>query len=171
MLRPLAVVVLLSRYRCSLVRTLFLVCVLVFHGVGFAVGGVAEIKTAGLDVHSQEKFVARIEAHSKDEMLEILRRSEAFVDDALADENFIPIELILHGDEILLFDIESYEKNKELVDLAAKLDSLNVINVKICNTWMLAHGLKESELPPFVNFVLYGPLEKWSKKRAGYIYF
>lgn len=74
--------------------------------------------------------------------------------------NFSPIEpvtFVLHGDEINLFKRENYRTNQALVDLAARLDAFEVIDVRVCETWMRDNQVVAADLPPFVEVVPFGP--------------
>jgi intracellular sulfur oxidation DsrE/DsrF family protein len=54
---------------------------------------------------------------------------------------------------------QSYLENKQLVDLAASLSALGVVEIKACETWMGGNSVDPSTLQPFVQTVSYGPGE------------
>ena len=63
------------------------------------------------------------------------------------------------------------EQHKALLDLAERLEKNNVIDVRICETWMRANDVDRSELPEFVDTVPLGPSEEVRLRKDGYIYF
>lgn len=88
--------------------------------------------------------------------------------------NFSPIEpitFVLHGDEINLFRRDNYPDNQMLVDLAARLDAFQVIDVRVCETWMLDNQVSAADLPPFVEVVPFGPDYVAGLRRQGAIEF
>ena len=64
---------------------------------------------------------------------------------------------------------KNYEKNKELVDLAAKLDAFNVIDLKICEKSLSSRGVSQDEIPSFIEPVPYAPDEIKRLTEEGYI--
>ena len=81
----------------------------------------------------------------------------------------IEIVLVLHGPDINLFTHNNYKDNKTLVDLAAKLDAFNIIDMKICETSMSSMGVSRSEVPVFIESVPYAPTEIRNLTDDGYI--
>ncbi|MEQ3692681.1 MAG: hypothetical protein ABNH16_08320 [Thalassolituus sp.] len=117
------------------------------------------------------KFQARIERHSADEIYELLTRAEKIAagQDEYSTEE--PVILVLSGEEIELFKRENYRDHKPLVDLAARLDAFNIIDVKVCNNWMAQRGIELTDLPPFVDNVPVAQQEAVRLEKAGYAYF
>lgn len=117
------------------------------------------------------KFQARIERHSADEIYELLTRAEKIAagQDEYSTEE--PVILVLSGEEIELFKRENYRDHKPLVDLAARLDAFNIIDVKVCNNWMAQRGIELTDLPPFVDNVPVAQQETVRLEKAGYAYF
>lgn len=70
-----------------------------------------------------------------------------------------PIVMMLHGAEAYRFLRSSYAENKTLIDRTAKLAAYEVIEVKICETWMRANNYTRDDLFPFVSTVPYGAAE------------
>ena len=79
------------------------------------------------------------------------------------------IAMVLHGPEIDFFAIENYPKYRDIVDLAAKLDAYNVIEVKMCQSMMRKRGLKNNNIPGFIELVPYGPEEIKRLQEKGYV--
>ena len=58
------------------------------------------------------------------------------------------------------------------MDLAARLSAFKVVDIKVCRTWMGGQRLDESQLPPFVATVPFGPAEeKRLMEEENYVYF
>ena len=128
-------------------------------------------ETVKLDEPGRTGLVAHIEAHTTEELASILSRAETLLE---AEEQYSsqqPIALILHGDETEAFLKGNYTAYRELVDLAARLDAFNVIDVQVCETWMRDNGVEREQLPPFVNTVPYGPAAERELIERGYDHF
>jgi intracellular sulfur oxidation DsrE/DsrF family protein len=117
------------------------------------------------------KFQARIERHSADEIYELLTRAEKIAAGQDEYSTAEPVILVLSGEEIELFKRENYRDHKPLVDLAARLDAFNIIDVKVCNNWMAQRGIELTDLPPFVDNVPVAQQETVRLEKAGYAYF
>ncbi|WP_370294217.1 DsrE family protein [Thalassolituus sp.] len=116
-------------------------------------------------------FQARIQEHTADEMYTLLSRAERIAGGLDEYSTREPIAMVLHGDEIELFKRENYRDNKALIDLAARLDAFNIIDVKVCTTWMSQRGIELTDLPPFVDSVSTGDQEVKRLQKAGYAFF
>lgn len=119
------------------------------------------------------KLQANIELHTLEELKQLLVQAEMIANDEASSEYDTdePISVVLHGEEIHAFVRSNYRNNKALVDLAARLDAFNVIEVKVCKRWMGANGIMESQLPPFIEPVPFGLGERERLQKAGYAYF
>ena len=71
----------------------------------------------------------------------------------------------------IFFSSRNYSKYQNIVDLAAKLDAFDVFYFKMCDASAANLGLEESEVPPFIEFVPYGPDEIERLKSAGFVQF
>lgn len=123
------------------------------------------------DVPPPTLFQVKIEKHSEEELLELLTRAEKI---AAGEDQYItsdPIVLVLSGEEIELFKRENYRDHKPLVDMAARLDAFNIIDVKVCTHWMSQRGIELTDLPPFVDDVPQAYQENTRLEKAGYAYF
>ncbi len=109
---------------------------------------------------------ANVTLHTLDELNQLLLQAEQFVNTAQK-----PIPVVLHGEEIHAFVRSNYRTHKGLVDLAARLDAFNVIEVKACERWMGVNGISAKELPPFIETVPAGLAERDRLQRSGYTYF
>ena len=117
--------------------------------------------------HDSNRFMVQIHAHTPDELNGILKRAQLWADkfETYPEE---PIAIVLHGAEANVFVKSNYKMYKPLVDLAAKLDAFNVVDVRICERWMGNNNVQKGELPPFVETVPYGPAEQGRLIKAGY---
>jgi intracellular sulfur oxidation DsrE/DsrF family protein len=69
------------------------------------------------------------------------------------------IAIVLHGNELQLFQRENYEANMSIVDKARQLDQENIIDIKACQTMMRVLEIEQSELPDFIEQVPLAPVE------------
>ena len=105
---------------------------------------------------------------TKDDIMTILETLEGTIEthDAL---NGSPIVMMLHGKEAHRFVRGNYSANKAIVDQTAKLAAHNVIEVRICETWLRNNNYESSDLFPFVSPVPYGVAElKRLEQEEGY---
>lgn len=117
------------------------------------------------------KLQANIALHTLGELRQLLEQAEGIANGDTAYNTEEPIAVVLHGEEIKAFLRSNYRTNKPLVDLAARLDAFNVIDVKVCKRWMGANGIMVNDLPPFVEAVPFGAGERERLEAAGYAYF
>lgn len=119
------------------------------------------------------KFLAHIEVHTVDELNKLLKRSEQLFDDGkLVPGKDTAVAFVLHGREASSLFSENYKNNKSMVDLAARLSAFDVVDIKVCKTWMGGKGLDESQLPPFIGTVPLGPAEERRLlNEEAYVYF
>ncbi len=107
--------------------------------------------------------------HDKKKILNLLKRAEMLATTPNSAERPEKIALVLHGPEIRYFQISQYLQNREIVDLAAKLDAFNVIDIKMCNTAMSSMGIHKADIPAFIEIVPYGPAEIERLQSKGFI--
>jgi intracellular sulfur oxidation DsrE/DsrF family protein len=74
------------------------------------------------------------------------------------------IAIVLHGNELQLFQKGNYSANQTLVDRARLLDQDNIIDIKACQTMMRTLDIAQSELPSFIEQVPYAPVEIFRMK-------
>ncbi len=116
-------------------------------------------------------FIAQIEAHTPSELSDILNRVDSLLLEQSGFPSSRPLALVLHGEEARVFLRENYQQNRELVDLAARLDAFNAIDIQICETWLRGASVPKSDLPAFVDTVPYGPDQEKALLEQGYEYF
>jgi hypothetical protein len=108
-----------------------------------------------------------IHAHTPEELSSILDQAEDWAS-ARSEYPDKPIAIVLHGQEANVFVKHNYQMYRTLVDKAAKLDAFNVVDIKICETWMGMNQVRREHLPAFVDTVPYGPAETQRLLKAGY---
>lgn len=109
---------------------------------------------------SEQYYVADVELHTADEFLQLLLRAEQYLIQAqLAPEGGAKVTLVLHGPVLKSLIRDRYLQNKDLVDMAARLSALEVIDVKACSSWLSHNKISPASLQPFVETVTYGPAE------------
>ena len=111
------------------------------------------------DVPGAERyFVADITLQSEDELRDLLERAEQLLLAGVTlPRDRATVTFVLHGPVLRNLLRDDYLDNKRLVDLAARLSALQVIEVKACRAWMGSHGIEEAELLPFIETVALGP--------------
>jgi len=116
-----------------------------------------------------QAVVLDIVLHDREEILKMLNRAEKLAMTPNPAERPESISLVLHGPEIEHFQISHYDGNRDIVDLAAKLDAFNIIDVKMCNTRMSSMGIDKKDVPAFIDIVPYGPAEIERLQSMGFI--
>lgn len=107
-----------------------------------------------------ERYIADVQLHTAEELKALLKRAESLVQEGALPLDGVPrVAFILHGPEVRVLLRQSYLQNKPLVDLAASLSALGVVEIKACETWMGGNSVDPSALQPFVQTVPYGPGE------------
>lgn len=118
------------------------------------------------------KFQTQLILHTAEELKELLIKAEKLVNGETQYSTSEPIAVILHGEEILSFVRSNYRENKQLVDLAARLDAFRVIDIKVCQRWMGGNQIQAGDLPPFIEPVPWGAAEvKRLEQEDGYAFF
>jgi intracellular sulfur oxidation DsrE/DsrF family protein len=69
------------------------------------------------------------------------------------------IAIVLHGEELNLFQEQNYSSNQSVVDRARLLDQDNIIDIKACQTMMRILEIEQSELPSFIEQIPFAPAE------------
>lgn len=109
---------------------------------------------------AETRYVADIELETPAELLELLRRASQLFGAGMVDqEGESRVSFVLHGPVIRNLLRQNYARNRELVDLAASLTALRVVDIKACQTWMSINAVNAGELQPFVETVSFAPGE------------
>jgi intracellular sulfur oxidation DsrE/DsrF family protein len=100
------------------------------------------------------RYFTMLELHTADELHQVLSRAEKiFLDEAMPAEPEAGLTVLMHGPEVRVLLRENYRANRAVVDLAARLSALGVVDLKACRTWMGGHGVDAQALQPFVSTV------------------
>jgi uncharacterized protein len=107
-----------------------------------------------------QNFVVDIELQTAEQFLELLDRAEQLMlTGVIAPDSETKVTLVLHGPVLLALLRDNYRENKNLVDKAASLSAMEVIDVKACISWMTSNKVNPNDLLPFIETVPYGPAE------------
>ncbi len=105
-------------------------------------------------------YVAAIELHTTAELHSVLQRADQLLMDGIAlQSDPATVTFILHGPEVRGLLRKNYRQNKAMVDLAARLSALGVVEIMACETWMGGNSVAPEDLQPFVGTLSYGPAE------------
>lgn len=116
------------------------------------------------------RFLFNVSLHTPEEIAGMLTRAEELSKTLRADSLGTGIALVLHGPEIEIFSRKNYSRFRMIVDQAARLNAERIIDVKICKTEMNNRGIREEDLPAFIEVVPFGPDEETRLRRNGYVY-
>ena len=119
------------------------------------------------------RYVADIELQTQSQLIELLVRAETLLlDGKIGQEGEAAVVLVLHGPVLRSLLKPNYSDSKVLVDRAATLSALGVLDIKACRSWMGKNDVDAEQLQPFVQTVSYGPGEVTRLIREqGYITF
>ncbi len=118
-----------------------------------------------------EKAVLDISVHTIEGLKVLFDRAEQLAMMPRAKGEDASLVLVLHGPEVDFFSIKNYDKYKDIVDQAARLDAFDVVDVRICQTMIGARGIEPMDIPSFIEQVPYGPGEVERLKQQGYVAF
>ena len=116
-----------------------------------------------------KQYLFIVNKHTTEELQALLERADEIASTSLDLFDQLEIAMIIHGPSVDLFREKNYEKNRKLIDLAAKLDAFNVIDIKICETSMDRFEVSRGEVPAFIDSVPYAPEEIERLSAEGYI--
>ena len=117
-------------------------------------------------------YLARVEKNDPEEVEQALRKAEQYYLDNNMNPAMPAIAFVLHGPEVEIFFRKNYRHYKPIVDLAARLSALKVVDIKICRTRLRQLNSAEESLFPFVGSVPFGPAEiERLTREEGFVYF
>ena len=108
----------------------------------------------------QQGYLARIGFNDPKQLAEALDRVQVYFEqeqDGAA--SFSPISIVVHGPEVEVFEQNNYQMFKPIVDKAAQLSALGLLDISVCETRLRYEGIGSDEVYPFVGKVLFGPAE------------
>ena len=129
---------------------------------------VEEVKQAEPEIENKS-YLFDVSMHSIAELEALLARAEEVSQTHPKDFEDLEIVMIIHGPDIDWFTHQNYEYNRKLVDLAARLDAYDVIDMKVCEKTMQKRGVSANDLPEFIESVPYAPVEIDKLLNEGYI--
>lgn len=115
------------------------------------------------------RTVFDISVHTLDELRVLLDRAEQ-LSAAMAGER-AGVVLVLHGPEVEFFATANYDRYRDVVEQAARLDAGGIVDVRICQTMLQQHGMQRDDIPAFIEQVPDGKVEIERLVRQGYVYF
>ncbi len=115
------------------------------------------------------RYLFVVAEHPVGELQALLQRADDIARTSRDQFDQLDIVLVIHGPNIDLFTQRNYEKNKQLIDLAARLDAARVLDLKMCETSMRHYGISREQVPSFIEAVPYAPDEIKRLDEAGYI--
>lgn len=147
--------------------------VLFFCAMNVAVANSVDVvvNTSMASQTANDQWQGLVTLHTADELLQLLTRAEQFFAEASNDKPLQPVVIVLHGDEIGLFKRSQYQANKDLVDLAARLEAFDVVDLKVCEHWLASQKIEPQWLPAFLQTVPNGAQEVTRLQQAGYASF
>ena len=115
-----------------------------------------------------KRYLYDISEHSIEDLKLLLQRAEEITQTGIDELDDLEIVMILHGPDIGWFTLDSYDDNRELVDLAKKLDTFGIIDLKVCETTMEYLEIDRKQIPAFIESVPYAPDEINRLSQEGY---
>lgn len=104
-------------------------------------------------------YLARIGFNDPEQVAEALMRVEGLYDFDAGDLLSSPVAIVVHGPEVSIFQKENYQEHKEIVDLAARLSALGILDISVCEIRLNREGGDKDSVYPFVGTVPFGPTE------------
>lgn len=169
------------------VHRLIILTVIVLAVVAFVysdrLGQEPELPEAGILVDAEEvtpsesvdlapdRAVLDITVHTIEELRVLFDRAEKLAAAPRTNARDASVVLVLHGPEVEFFSSRNYLRYKEVVDQAARLDAHEIVDVRICQTMMAAHGIARDDIPAFIEQVPDGQVEVDRLVGEGYVYF
>ncbi len=116
-----------------------------------------------------KSYLFDVSNHSIDELQTLLVRADEVSQTHPESFEDLEIVMVIHGPDIKWFTQQNYEHNRQLIDLAARLDAYDIIDMKVCQKTMQSRGVIQDDLPAFIESVPYVPTEIKQRLQDGYI--
>ena len=116
-----------------------------------------------------KSYLFNIAEHSTSELQALLERAEEVTATQSPEYQDLEIVMVIHGPDIELFTQQSYAENQNLIDLAAKLDAYEIVDMKVCEATMKNRGVDREDIPKFIDSVPFAPIEIQNRLNDGYI--
>lgn len=122
---------------------------------------------APLSSDSGPRLVFDVAVESREELLDMLRRAET-LSEGYDSRDVEAIALVLHGPELRYFDLRQLGANREVIELAGRLDARRVIEIMACEAMLDSLEIPAEHLPGYIDLVPYGPDEVDRLRGQGY---
>jgi intracellular sulfur oxidation DsrE/DsrF family protein len=106
----------------------------------------------------EEGYVFSVTVSTAQQLDVVLDRAEE-LRELFDPEQHGRIAIVLHGEELQLFQKRNYSSNQSVVERARLLDEDNIIDIKACQTMMRVLEIEQNELPSFIEQVPFAPAE------------
>ena len=119
------------------------------------------VASGGLPLQAETKqggYVFSVTVSSEQQLDVVLNRAED-LRELFDPDQHSRIAIVLHGDELQLFQKSNYSSNMSVVERARLLDADNIIDIKACQTMMRTLDIDQNELPSFIEQVPFAPAE------------
>lgn len=124
------------------------------------------------DLDAEPRYLVDVELNTAEELLGALTRVEQLLQGGSFNlDSSNPVAFVLHGPEVRTLLKQNYPRHRSMVDLAAKLSALGVVDIRACETWMGGNRINPDDLHPFIGTVPNGPDEERRLLEDDYIYF
>jgi len=104
----------------------------------------------------EDGYVFSVTVSTAEQLDVVLNRAED-LRELFDPEQHSRIAIVLHGDELQLFQKRNYSSNQSIVERARLLDEDNIIDIKACQTMMRVLEIEQDELPSFIEQVPFAP--------------
>ncbi|MEM7562956.1 MAG: hypothetical protein AAF353_07875 [Pseudomonadota bacterium] len=105
-----------------------------------------------------EGYVFSVTVETQQELDIVLNRAED-LRELFDPDQHSRIAIILHGEELQLFQKNNYSNNMSLVERARDLDKDDIIDIQACQTRMRQLNIDQTELPSFIEQIPFAPAE------------
>ena len=116
------------------------------------------VRVCAQDAATAPGYVFSVTVSSPQQLDVVLNRAED-LRKLFKPDDLGKIAIVLHGDELQLFQKNNYRSNQSLVDRARVLDQDSIIDIKACQTMMRMLDIDQADLPNFIEQVPFAPAE------------
>ena len=116
------------------------------------------------------KYFFDVVGHDEQQFQALLERAYMIYEQTPSGEReALEVVLVLHGPDVMFFDLRNQGKHDEILDLAEKLDAYGVFDFKMCTVSAQTRGIGADNLPAFIELVPYGPREISRLEEEGFM--
>lgn len=121
-----------------------------------------------IDIENK-RYLFDVTENTREEFSALLSRIDEIMEASPEMFDELEIVMVLHGPDINLFTEKNYAMNKDLVDLAARLDAFKVVDLKVCEASMDSLGVTNMDIPAFIETIPFAPDTMNELREQGYI--